>query len=225
MGRKVKTVAHKPKENFSHLVFVRHGESEWNAKGVWTGWTDIPLSSKGRNEAKNAAQAIKDIDFHIAFTSDLKRAQETLDIILNDLNKHHIPKHISSAIKERHYGEYTGKNKWQVKQKIGEVEFKRLRRGWDVPISGGESLKHVYQRVIPHFIAYIKPLIQQGKNILFVAHGNSNRALIKYLENISDDKISEFEIATGEVMVYRFDRNVKIVHKEKRAANPIKGLQ
>ncbi|MBI2611930.1 2,3-bisphosphoglycerate-dependent phosphoglycerate mutase [Candidatus Gottesmanbacteria bacterium] len=201
----------------SNLVFVRHGESVWNAKGLWTGWTDIELSKKGKKEAEKAAVAIKDIDFHLAFTSDLKRAKDTLNIILRALKKSHIPIYISAAIRERHYGEYTGKNKWEIKKKVGEEKFKRIRRGWDEPINLGESLKHVYDRVIPHYLAFIKPHIVLGKNILFVAHGNSNRSLIKHLENVPDDKIAEIEMATGEVLVYKLDKKGKVVEKQKRS--------
>lgn len=209
----------------SHLVLIRHGESEWNALGKWQGWQDIPLSDKGRAEAKIAASVLTDIKFDIAFTSDLIRAKETLEIIKKELNHPDIPTISESAFKERHYGIYTGKVKWEIQQMLGEEEFKRLRRGWDVPIPEGESLKNVYERVIPKFIEHIKPAIARGLNILFVAHGNSNRALMKHLEEIPDNLISEVEIATGEVLIYKLDKKGKVIAKEKRVVNQNKGKQ
>lgn len=210
---------------FSSLVLIRHGESEWNAKGLWCGWIDVPLSEKGKREAKLAASNLKDLRFDIAFTSDLKRASHTLEIIKAELGLLSLPTIIEPAFKERHYGIYAGKNKWKIKEKIGGEKFKKLRRGWDIPIPNGESLKDVYTRVIPKFEEHIIPQIWKGSNILFVAHGNSNRALIKYLENISDEVISEIEIATGEVLIYKLDKRGKIIAKEKRLVNQDKGKQ
>lgn len=213
------------KQKNSHLVLIRHGQSEYNAKGVWCGWTDASLTEKGRQEAKKAASLLFDIGFNIAFTSDLIRAKETLDIIKEELNHRDLLTIVEPAFKERHYGIYVGKNKWEVKEKIGEEEFKKLRRGWDVPIPGGESLKDVFARVIPKFQEHIMPAIAKGHNILFVAHGNSNRALMKHLENIPDNLISEVEIATGEVLVYKLNNRAKILTKEKRVVNNDKGKQ
>lgn len=213
------------KQRLSHLVLIRHGESEWNAKGLWCGWFDVPLSEKGREEAKLAASYIKDIKFDIAFTSDLVRASHTLEIIKKELDALNLPTVVEPAFKERHYGIYAGKNKWEIKEKIGEAAFKKLRRGWDVPIPDGESLKDVYSRVIPKFLKHIKPAIAKGLNILFVAHGNSNRALMKHLEQISDELISEVEIATGEVLIYKLDKKGKVVAKEKKVVNQNKGKQ
>lgn len=206
-------------------MLVRHGESEWNAKGLWTGWTDVSLTEKGKSEAKKTATSLRDIKFDLAFTSDLKRANETLSIILEELSLQKIPVHKSFSIKERHYGEYTGKNKWEIKEKVGEEKFKRIRRGWNEPIPQGESFKDVYERVSAHYIVNILPHIKSGKNILFVAHHNSNRALIKLLDQIEDEKISEVEMATGEAWVYRLHTSGKTISKEKRAANAQKGLQ
>lgn len=213
------------KAKFSKLVLVRHGESEWNARGIWCGWIDIALSKKGILEAKQAATAIKDFNFDIAFTSDLIRASDTLKIIKSELNILNLPTIVEPGFKERHYGIYAGKKKWEIKEKIGDEAFKKLRRGWDVPIPQGESLKDVYQRVIPKFNESILPEIRKGLNILFVGHGNSNRALMKYLENISDELISGVEIATGEVLIYKLDKKSKVISKEKRAVNKNKGIQ
>ncbi len=213
------------KQKLSHLVLIRHGESEWNAKGLWCGWIDVGLSEKGKQEAIFASTYIRDIKFDIAFTSDLKRASHTLEIIKKELDILSLPTLVEPAFKERHYGIYAGKNKWEIKEKIGEKEFKRLRRGWNVPISQGESLKDVYERVIPGYKKHILPAIQKGQNILFVAHGNSNRALMKHLENIPDHLISEVEIATGEVLVYKLDNSGKVIDKEKRIVNKDIGKQ
>lgn len=209
----------------SHLVLVRHGQSEYNAKGLWCGWIDAKLTEKGRQEAKIAASLLTGIKFHIAFTSDLIRAKETLEIIKKEINHLDLLTIAEPAFKERHYGIYVGKNKWEIKQKLGDEEFKRLRRGWDVPIPEGESLKDVYTRVIPKFKERIVPSIMKGLNILFVAHGNSNRALIKHLEEIPDDLISTVEIATGEVLIYKLDKTVKVLGKEKRVVNKDQGKQ
>lgn len=209
----------------SHLVLVRHGESEWNALGKWQGWQDIPLTEKGRQEAKTAASVLRDIKFDIAFTSDLIRAKETLEIIKKELKHWELPSVSEPAFKERHYGIYTGKIKWEIKKMLGEAEFKRLRRGWDVSIPAGESLRDVYLRVIPKFMEHIRPAIEKGLNILFVAHGNSNRALIKHIEGVSDELISQVEIATGEVLIYRLDKKGKLISKEKRVVNKNLGKQ
>lgn len=213
------------KTKVSHLVLIRHGESVWNAQGKWQGWQDIPLSEKGRMEAKIAASVLTDIKFDIAFTSDLIRAKETLEIIKKELNIFELTTISEPAFKERHYGIYTGKVKWEIQKMLGEKEFKRLRRAWDAPIPQGESLKNVYERVIPKFEEHIKPAIEKGLNILFVAHGNSNRSLIKHLEKISDEQISQIEIATGEVLIYKLDIKGKVVGKEKRIVNKNQGKQ
>lgn len=200
----------------SHLVLVRHGESLWNAKNLWTGWQDIALSPKGRIEARSAAVLLSDIIFDLAFTSDLSRAYETLEIIKNELKLSDLPTVRHRSIKERNYGIYTGKNKWEIRKKLGEEKFFKLRRGWDEPIPQGESLKDVFTRCVPYFLKNIWPKILSGNNVLVVAHGNSNRTIIKHLEGISDLKISEVEMVTGEILIYRFDKSGKIIYQERR---------
>lgn len=195
------------------LFLVRHGQSEWNEKGLWTGLTDIPLSGKGKEEAEIAAQALYGTTIDIAYTSVLKRAIETLEIILTTLTIPTIPTTQTPALNERDYGEYTGKNKWDIEKEVGKEMFQKLRRSWDYPIPGGESLKNVYERVIPYFKTEILPKLTQGKNVLIVAHGNSLRALSKYLENISDDDIAALEIPTGQVIAYSFE-NGKVGSKQ-----------
>ena len=200
----------------AYLVLIRHGESQWNAKGVWTGLTDISLSEKGRDEAKAAAEKIKDIPLDIAYTSVLSRAKQTWQEMQAILNYSNIEAHENKALNERDYGIYTGKNKWEVQKQVGEEEFLKIRRSWDHPIPNGESLKDVYSRVVPYYTQQILPKLEEGKNVIISAHGNSLRALIKYLENISDEQIPSLEIPTGQVYIYQIDEDGKILSKEIR---------
>jgi 2,3-bisphosphoglycerate-dependent phosphoglycerate mutase len=202
----------------AYLVLVRHGESEWNAKGLWTGWTDVSLSENGHEEAKKAGEVLKDIHPDVAYTSALKRAQQTLDEIQKVIGSNLIPT-ADKSLNERSYGDYTGKNKWEIKEQVGEEEFQRIRRSWDYPPPNGESLKMVYDRVLPYYQTEIEPKLKEGKNIIIAAHGNSLRALIKYLENISDEEIPTLELATGGVYVYQIDPQGKVTDKQIRGAN------
>jgi 2,3-bisphosphoglycerate-dependent phosphoglycerate mutase len=195
------------------LILIRHGESEWNKQGLWTGLTDIGLSGKGKEEAKLAGEKLKGISIDFAFTSVLLRAKQTLDEIKGVLGID-VPTVEDQALNERNYGIYTGKNKWGIKKEVGDELFKKIRRGWDVSIENGESLKDVYNRVVPYYQTEILPKLKEGKNILLSAHGNSLRALIKYLENISDKDISNLELATGEVYVFEVDNNGKVFSKK-----------
>ena len=198
------------------LILIRHGESEWNAKGLWTGFKDIPLTEKGRGEARKAAESIENIKPDIAYVSDLTRAKETLDEIKNVLGLSPVQTVSDIALNERDYGDYTGKNKWEVKKEVGDEMFLKIRRSWDFPIPNGESLKDVYNRVIPFYEKSILKDLMDGKNVIVSAHGNSLRALIKYLENITDLDISNLELKTGEVYIYEIDKDGKIVGKEIR---------
>lgn len=207
------------------LVLIRHGESEWNKKGLWTGWQNVPLSEKGKEEAKNAAIALKDIEFHFTFCSDLIRASETLEIIKRELNITSLPTVRHEALKERNYGQFTGKSKWRIQKKLGLEKFKKIRRGWNEPIENGETLKDVFLRVLPYFKRSIFPYLTKDKNVLLVAHGNSIRALIKHLENISDRGIETIEIKTGEVLLYEIDTQGRILDREKRLVNKDSGKQ
>ncbi len=204
----------------TNLILVRHGESEWNAKGIWTGLIDIPLSEKGREEARLVASALKGIKIDIAYTSPLIRAKQTLDVIRNVLDYPNLMTFEDKALNERDYGELTGKNKWEIKKRYGEEKFLQIRRDWDVPIPDGETLKDVYNRVVPYYQKEILPKLIDGKNVLIVAHGNSLRALVKYLENISDKGVEKLEIATGEIYVYNIDKGVNITSKETRLSYP-----
>lgn len=200
------------------LSLVRHGESTWNARGVWTGWQNPPLSEKGVDEARKAGQQLKGIKFDIVYVSDLLRARQTLDEITKVLDIQ-IPTTTTKALRERDYGDYTQKNKWEIEKQMGEDEFKKIRRGYDHPIPNGESLKDVYDRVVPYYQTVILPNLRNGKNILISAHGNSLRALTKYLEDISDEEISNLEIPTGQVIVYEINSEGKITSKQIRKAS------
>lgn len=200
------------------LVLVRHGKSEWNEKGLWTGWRDIGLAPKGLEEAKSTGEQLKDLSFDFAYTSDLIRAQQTLDEILKVLNQTP-PITKNKALNERDYGDYTEKNKWDIQKEVGEEEFQKIRRSWDYPPPKGESLKMVYERVLPYFESEILPKLKTGANIIIAAHGNSLRALVKHLENISEDNIATLEIGTGEAYVYEVDSNGSIINKEIRGKN------
>src|SRR3989344_8221621 len=192
----------------SYLVLVRHGKSEWNEKGLWTGWRDIPLVESGFAEAKKTGEALKDIHFDYAYTSALIRAKQTLDEILKVINQ--TPPIVEDkALNERNYGDYTEKNKWQIKEEVGEEEFQKIRRSWDYPPPNGESLKMVYERAVPYFKDEIEPKLEDGKNVIIASSGNALRALVKYLENIPDDKIGDLEIGTGEAYVYQIDESGK----------------
>lgn len=202
----------------AYLALVRHGISEWNKKGLWTGWTDVSLAPEGFEEAKRTGVALRDIPFDNAFTSDLLRAQQTLKV-MEDVFGYKMPTLVVPELKERNYGDLTGKNKWEIREKYGDDQFLKWRRGWDDEIPGGETLKQVYQRVVPYFESKILPFLKAGKNVLISAHGNSLRALVKFLENISDEKIAEVEINTGEAFVYSIGSNGEIESKEVRATN------
>ena len=171
---------------------------------------------KGRREAREAARKIKDIIIDIAFTSNLKRAQQTLDEIKEVLHSKKILTYENKALNERDYGELTGKNKWKIKEEFGEEQFNKWRRSYNEKPPKGESLHDVYNRVIPYYTEKILPELESGKNVIIAAHGNSLRALVKYLENISDENISHLEIATGEVYVYDINDQGDIKHKEIR---------
>lgn len=188
----------------AQLILIRHGLSEWNHLGLWTGLTDVDLHPKGIEQAKNVARAIKDIHFDTVYVSELKRAQETFRHIKEALGIDATPQ-VCKGLNERDYGVYTGKNKWQVKEEVGEEEFTKIRRHWDHPFPGGETMKDVYHRVVPCFEDSILPDLMAGKNVLVVAHGNSIRALIKHLEKVADEKISEIRISVGEAHCYEFD--------------------
>jgi 2,3-bisphosphoglycerate-dependent phosphoglycerate mutase len=189
----------------SYLVLVRHGQSEWNELGLWTGQTEVALTDKGKAEAKAAAETLEGITFQSAHTSNHQRAHETLSIILSHLDQTNIDAQKAAALNERDYGDLTGKNKWAVRDEYGETKFNLWRRSWDYPVPGGETLKDVHERVVPYYEQKILADLKAGKNVIVSAHGNSLRALVKHLENIADSVIPSLEIGTGEVYVYEVD--------------------
>lgn len=202
----------------AYLVLVRHGQSEWNALGLWTGWQDTPLTAKGREEARQAAEYLQDFKLHKAHTSNLVRAQQTLDEIKSELNHQNLETVNHAALDERHYGDYTGKNKWQVKEEIGEVEFNKLRREWNYPVPNGETLKDVHDRAIPYYQEHIINDLKDGKNIIIAGHGNTLRALMKHLEEVDDKDVHTLEIGTGQVLVYEINNDGKMISKQIRSS-------
>lgn len=200
----------------AYLVIVRHGTSIYNEKGLWTGWDDPELNKKGIEDAKAAGEHLKDIHFDEGYISDLKRHKETLDIILQTINQPNVHITVSNALKERNYGDFTAKNKWEVKKKVGDAEFLKIRRGWDYPLSNGESLKQVYDREIPYYESTILPQLKEGKNVIIAGSGNNLRALVKYLEDIPDNQISKVQIAPGEIYIYEINNLGEVTHKEIR---------
>ena len=194
------------KNNF--LVLVRHGQSEWNEKNLFTGWKNPTLTEKGVEEARKAGSKIKSInlDFDLHFTSELLRAQITGEIIQREIDQQ-IKTIKNIALNERDYGDLSGLNKDEARKKWGEKQVHLWRRSYDTPPPGGESLKDTSDRVIPYFKKTIKPELEMKKNILITAHGNSLRALIKNIEDITAADIVKLEIATGEPIIYSFSNN------------------
>lgn len=205
-------------QKMGKFVLTRHHESEWNKIGKWTGVTDVHLSPLGFEKAKQMGSLVTDIKFDYIFTSTMIRAKETLACMEEGYTSHYqgAPVEESKDINERDYGDYTGKNKWEIEKEVGEDQFIKIRRSWDYQIPNGESLKMVYERSVPFFLNRILPILREGKNILVVCHGNSSRAMIKYIEGISDDDISKIEMPFGDVLVYDLDQDGHIVHKEVR---------
>lgn len=223
------------------LVLLRHGESIWNLKNLFTGWTDVDLSENGKKEANQAGMLLKEqvFEFDICYTSYLKRAIHTLNLTLEQLDQEWLPVFKTWKLNERHYGDLQGKNKAEIAEEFGDAQLKIWRRSFDVqppaldkadernpvrqkmyknvpqkelPLS--ESLKETIARVIPYFEKHIKPEIQGGKNVLITAHGNTLRALAMYLENISQKDILELNIPTGVPLVYYLNDDLSVVKKE-----------
>ena len=224
------------------LVFIRHGQSEWNLKNLFTGWVDVNLSEKGEQEAKEAGRKLKEagIEFDQAYTSVLTRAIKTLHFALEESGQLWVPETKTWRLNERHYGALQGQNKAEAAEKFGEEQVHIWRRSYDVLppllsaddegsaandrryanldpriVPGGENLKVTLERVIPFWEDHIAPDLLAGKNVIVAAHGNSLRALTKYIEQISDEDIMNVERATGKPVVYDLDDKLNIVSKEK----------
>lgn len=187
------------------LVLVRHGQSEWNQRNLFTGWRDPDLTKQGVAEAERAGQLLKaqGISFDVAFSSVLLRAKRTLSLILDELGQQDLETVCDQALNERDYGQLSGLNKDEARLKWGDDKVLLWRRSYDIPPPGGESLKDTAARVLPFYKTRIWPAVKSGKNVVVTAHGNSIRALIMYLEELSAQQIIEREVATGAPMVYR----------------------
>ena len=222
------------------LVLLRHGESTWNKENRFTGWTDVDLTDQGREEAREAGRlmAAEKFEFDVAYTSVLKRAIRTLWISLDELDMMWLPVHRSWRLNERHYGDLQGLNKAETATKFGEAQVKIWRRSYDVPpppltledprhpshdrrygelntdeVPLTESLKETVARFLPYWQSAIAPQIRGGKRVLIVAHGNSLRALVKYLDNVSEQEIVELNIPTGVPLVYQLNNDLKPLTK------------
>ncbi len=224
------------------LVLVRHGESEWNKANLFTGWTDVNLSEKGQQEAKEGGRLLKEagFDFDLCYTSYLKRAINTLQFILKEMDREWLPVTKSWKLNERHYGALQGLNKSETAEKYGEDQVKIWRRSFDItppPLEENdernprrqdqyrnendksvlpltESLKTTIERAVPYFEEEIKKQMQAGKRVLIAAHGNSLRALVKYFDKLNEDEIMEVNIPTGVPLVYEFDENFNVINKQ-----------
>jgi 2,3-bisphosphoglycerate-dependent phosphoglycerate mutase len=198
------------------LVLVRHGQSEWNLKNLFTGWKDPDLSEKGMAEAKAAGKLLKTkgLTFDIAYTSVLTRAQHTLDLMLKELGQTGLQTVRDQALNERDYGELTGLNKDDARKKWGEEQVHIWRRSYDVPPPGGESLKDTLARALPYYMKLIQPDVLSGKRVLVAAHGNSLRALIMAIEGLTPEQILKRELDTGVPVVYRLGPDSRPVSVE-----------
>lgn len=225
-------------KNLGKMVLVRHGQSQWNLENRFTGWVDVPLSEKGREEATSAGRKLRDIRFDTIYVSHLMRAIQTLHYILLELSDTRIPivyheekrihdwEHYSGEkekeipvyqsvdLAERYYGDLQGLNKAETMKKYGDAQVRLWRRSYDINPPNGESLKDTCDRTIPYYKNHILPKLQEGKNVLVVAHGNSLRSITKYVENISDTEIPTVEIPTGVPIIYTFDSQMKLQKKE-----------
>ncbi len=195
------------------LILLRHGESQWNKENRFTGWIDVDLSERGEQEARAAGSLLREVPIDVVFTSALRRAIRTAELALEAAGKSHLPIVKDAALNERHYGDLQGLNKDEVARTYGEQQFKLWRRSYDVAPPNGESLKMTQERVLPYFHQHIAPLLKEGKNVLIVAHGNSLRALVMALEQLSPEQIIETNIPTGIPFAYVLDADGNVIRK------------
>jgi len=196
------------------LVIIRHGQSEWNLQNRFTGWVDVDLSPNGVNEAQEAGDKLKGYQFDYAFSSVLKRANRTMEMVLEKIGQSDLHMERNEALNERMYGDLQGMNKDEARAQFGEEQVHIWRRSYDVPPPGGESLKDTRERVLPYFEKNIQPLLEDGKNIIITAHGNSLRALVMYLEKMTPEEILKTEIPTGTPIVYDLDNQLNVLDKK-----------
>lgn len=199
------------------LALIRHGQSLWNLENRFTGWVDVPLTEQGRAEAKRAGELLKGTAFDVAYTSALTRAQETLEIILQQLGKRP-PVIRDAALNERHYGDLQGLDKAETAKRYGDEQVKLWRRSFDVPPPGpnGESLELTAKRTLPFYDRAIGGDLRQGKNVLVVAHGNSNRSIVMKLDKLTGEQVVSLEIGTGVPFLYEISKDLDVVKKEIR---------
>ncbi|MBX7134047.1 MAG: 2,3-bisphosphoglycerate-dependent phosphoglycerate mutase [Fimbriimonadaceae bacterium] len=197
----------------SQLTLIRHGQSLWNLENRFTGWVDVPLTAQGREEARAAGEKLRGMKIDVAYTSALTRAQHTLAIIMETLGLD-TPVIRDQALNERMYGDLQGLNKDDMRKQFGEDQVKIWRRSYDVPPPGGEALKDTAARAVPFFERCIMGDIRQGKNVLVVAHGNSNRSIVMKLENLSKEEVLELNLETGIPLVYELTDDGGIVSKK-----------
>jgi len=196
------------------LVLVRHGESQWNLENKFTGWVDVELSDKGREEAKRAGERLKGFKFDKAYTSTLKRAQHTLDSILKVTGQENIPIEKDKALNERMYGDLQGLNKAETAKKYGDEQVHIWRRSYDIAPPNGESLKDTAARTLPYFESKVMADIKAGKNIIVAAHGNSLRSIVMLLDKLTKEQVLALNLGTAIPIVYEFDKNLKILSKK-----------
>ncbi len=198
------------------LVLVRHGQSEYNLKNLFTGWTDVGLTSLGIEQARNAGRLLRErgLRFDVAFTSILSRAEETCRLILQELGQPNLETIHDQALNERDYGDLAGLNKDAARKRWGAEQVHKWRRSYDVHPPGGESLKDTVARVLPYYIQKILPRVMRGERVLVAAHGNSLRALVMVLDSLTSETIPEVELATGVPLVYRLSDDTTVAQKE-----------
>lgn len=196
------------------LVLVRHGQSQWNLENRFTGWVDVEITEKGAQEARRAGRELKGIKFDIAYTSVLKRAQQTLDILLEEIGQPDLPAEKDAALNERHYGDLQGLNKAETAKKYGDAQVHIWRRSFDVSPPNGESLKDTAARTLPYFNSRILPAACSGKNVLVAAHGNSLRAIVMGLEGLTPEQILKVEIGTCQPIIYEIDPQGNVSSKK-----------
>ena len=199
------------------LIITRHHESEYNKKGLWTGTRDVHLTPYGVQKSEEMGALIKDLPPDYAFASTLVRTDETLDAMLKALGSTSVDGESHPALNERDYGDYTGKNKWEMEKLVGEETFNKIRREWDYPVPNGETLKMVYERVVPFYMSTVLPLIKAGHTVLIVSHGNALRALEIYIESIPTSPAHALQMLFGTVVIYKVDEEGRMTNKEVRA--------
>lgn len=197
----------------SLLILLRHGQSLWNLENKFTGWVDVDISELGEQEAKNAGSILADLPIDVVFTSVLTRAKRTASIALEHANKSNLPRFEDQALNERHYGDLQGLNKEETAKIHGDEQVHIWRRSYDIPPPNGESLQMTQERVLPYFHSQIKPYLEQGKNVLVVAHGNSLRALVATIEHLNKEKILALNIPTGTPFYYELAPDLSIIKK------------